>query len=275
MEATSHRLDFKNGGLGQVGCGIGRGVLSPDDLAKSEAELSRMVKSVYVDPSGRAEPIFDGVVSIDRWCAAPLRIMWILKEPWDEENSSGGGWSLTGDVLNAQPVSALGHATFHPIIYIAYGLFNDLNYADMPWVRDMKDPESFVRSLAFINVKKLPGVSRGASGPLILEWYSRGRQIVLRQIEAYCPHIVFACAPHFSAILDDLDRAWRNRVRSVGSADHVWVGETIFVRVWHPGQTQVSREKYVDDALGAVRQAVLSRRCSSAGIEHDQPLKPV
>lgn len=230
-------------------------------LIESEARIRKLIESTYVDPTGRAEPIFDGVVNVDLYCSSPFRVMWILKEPWDEENSTGGGWSLCSDILAVKPVASLGHATFHPIIYIAYGLFHGpMSFADMPWIKEMENPEDVIRRLAFINAKKLPGVTWGAYGPLILEWYSRGKQIILGQIEAYCPDVVFGCAPHFPAILDDLDCDWRSRVRSVGSADYVWQKETLFVHVYHPGQTQITREKYVNDALNAVWQALREKQ---------------
>jgi hypothetical protein len=231
-------------------------VITPKSLTEAEASINKLVESTYVDPSGQAEPILDGVINVDLYCASSCRVMWILKEPWDEENSSGGGWSLCTHVLGAKPVSSLSHQTFHPIIYIAYGLFNDLtSFEDMPDVCKMEDPEGVLRRLAFINVKKLPGVTRGAYGPTIMEWYSRGKRIILEQIKAYCPEIVFGCSPHFPAILDDLLCGWRDRVRSVGSARYVWHENTLFVHVYHPGQTRIKRPKYVDDALNAVSQA--------------------
>jgi hypothetical protein len=230
-------------------------VLTPATLAEAESRIHALVKSTYVDPTGRAEAILDGVINFDRYCAASCRVMWILKEPLDGENSSGGGWNLAG-VLDEKPVSELGQATFHPIIYIAYGLFNDLTSFDaMPWMRYMEDPEGVLRRLAFVNVKKLPGVTRGAYGPTIMAWYSKGRNIIMEQLKAYRPDIVFGCAPHFPVILDNIIGGWRNRVRSVGSAEYVWHEKTLFVHVYHPGQTQITRDEYVDDALNAVAQA--------------------
>jgi len=251
-------------------------VLNPESLLGQESAFRDLVESVYVDPTGRAEPIYDGVINVNLYCSSPLRVMWILKEPWDEENSTGGGWSLCSDVLAVKPVATLGQATFHPIIYIAYGLFHGpMSFADMPWVRDMENPEDVIRRLAFINAKKLPGVTRGAYGPLILEWYSRGKQIIMGQIKAYCPDVIFGCAPHFPAILDDLDCGWRNRVRSVGSADYVWLKDTLFVQVYHPGQTQIKREKYVDDAMNAVWQARREKQNAECGTKRDHETSPV
>jgi len=236
--------------------GLAHVVLSPASLRESEAIIQRMIETLYVDLSGRAEPISDGVINVELWCSSPLRVMWILKEPWDGEDSSGGGWSICADVLNVKPVSELGHTTWHPIIYIAFGLFNNKTYAGMPCVRDMNSPEGVLRRLAFINVKKLPGVRWGAYTPGILDWYIRGRKIILEQIRAYCPHVVFACSPNFPAILNDLDCGWRSRLCSVGSAAYVWHENVLFVHVYHPGQTQITRENYVNDALAAVWQAM-------------------
>jgi len=230
-------------------------MLTPDALRAADARIRQLVDSIYVDKSGRAEAIYDGVIDVDQYCKSPCRILWVLKEPWDEPNSSGGGWSLA-DALREKPVSAHSPPTFHPIIYIAYGLFNKVTaWSDIPDVSAMKNPESILHQIAFINAKKLPGVTRGAYAPSIMEWFSKGKEIVMEQIATYAPEIVFGCSPHFPAILDALQSGWRSEARSVGSAVHVWHQNTLFVHVYHPGQTQISWESYVEDALNAVSQA--------------------
>lgn len=239
--------------------------MTPATIEEAEARIREMVESIYIDPAGKAEPIFDGVIDAALYCASTPRTMWILKEPWDEADSSGGGWSLSADVLCKKPVSSLSQATFHPIIYIAYGLFSRVStFDDMPWVRDMGEAERVLRSLAFINAKKLPGVTRGAYAPSILEWYSRGRAVIHAQIAAFAPEIIFGCSPHMPAILDDLAVGWRERKQSTGSADYVWHDNILFVHVYHPGQTQINRARYVDDALMAVSLAYREKEVKGA-----------
>lgn len=227
--------------------------MTADFIRAAESGIRDAIDETYVDPSGRAEPIYDGVVDPDLYCSSHPRILWILKEPWDDVDSSGGGWSLTTDLLAKKRVSELSHSTFHPIIYIAHGLFQNIKrFDDMPWVREMSNPEETLRRLAFINVKKLPGVTRGAYGPLIMEWYGRGRSVIHNQLDTYSPDIVFGCGPHMPAILDERVPGWRDRAQSSGSAESIAQNGTIFVNVYHPGQTQITRSRYVDDALGAV-----------------------
>ena len=47
------------------------------------------------------KPIFDGVVDESRFSAASIKILWVLKEPWEKlpNGIRGGGWSVTRDLL--------------------------------------------------------------------------------------------------------------------------------------------------------------------------------
>ena len=122
----------------------------------------------------------------------------------------------------------------------------------------MEDPENVIRSIAIVNAKKLPGVTRGAYAPTIMYWYGRGADIIRRQIEACDPHIVFGCSPHFPAIIDSFGMA--DQIQTFESANYAWSESRLFVHVYHPGQTQITREKYVDDALGAVSHAMSDKQ---------------
>ena len=50
-----------------------------------------MVDKVYVDQPGRAEPVYDGIVNLKRYAAAPAKILWILRETRDEADTLAGG----------------------------------------------------------------------------------------------------------------------------------------------------------------------------------------
>lgn len=239
-----------------------------DEISAAEKRIRSSIDRTYCDPDHKSHPIYDGVISPELYCNSSPRIMWILKEPWDGENSTGGGWSLCSDLLASKRVSELGHHTFHPIIYIAYGLYNNKSdYDYMPWVRDMPDAESILRSIALINAKKLPGVTRGAYSPTILKWYRIGRDIINEQIDAYRPDIVFGCSPHMPEILDARIDNWRDKIRSSGSASFVTHNNMLYVHVHHPGQSKpkLTRKIYVEDAL----QAVALARESKTGPGHE------
>jgi len=119
-----------------------------------------------------------------------------------------------------------------------------------------------------VNAKKLPGVKRGAYGPTIMHWYEKARHILRMQIEAYAPQVIFGCSPHFPALMRDLSpNGQPTEVRTFKSADYMCHGNLLLVHVYHPGQTQISRERYVNDAIGAYLQGVSSKQPPFA--EHD------
>ncbi len=51
--------------------------------------------------SAKVEPIYDGVVDAEAYLASKPRIMWILKEPYDDFDAKGhpqgGGWTMFKD----------------------------------------------------------------------------------------------------------------------------------------------------------------------------------
>jgi len=53
----------------------------------------------------KSEPITDGIVNIEKYSKSKYRICWVLKEPYDEGDGTGGGWSLT-DALAAEDFSS-------------------------------------------------------------------------------------------------------------------------------------------------------------------------
>ncbi len=54
-------------------------------------EIDQLIWTKCLDSSGKSEPIIDGIFNIEMYQKEPLRILWILKEPYDDD---GGGWSF-------------------------------------------------------------------------------------------------------------------------------------------------------------------------------------
>jgi len=229
--------------------------MTVEQLTNEEEAIRECVSRSYVDPSGAALPVYDGVVNPSVYLAAPTRILWILKEPWDEDDRSGGGWSLTEDLLNQRPFEMAKGPTFRSIIYVAYGILNRIrHYAEMPRISTAKDMALLLRSIAFINAKKLPGLKR-SNNDEILDAYRASREIILKQIQTYDPNYILGCRPHISVIMQDLggrpeDIAVHNKVRYFQFSDNC-----LLLDVFHPAQTTIGREQYVDDILDVVALA--------------------
>ena len=104
-------------------------------LKQREMEIQEDVRRTCIDPAGKAHPITDGVVNPIRYAEASTRILWILKEPWCNQDGTGGGWSLTELISSMSADRATGQ-TFTTIARAAFGILNDKrDGAEIPNVR--------------------------------------------------------------------------------------------------------------------------------------------
>ena len=206
----------------------------------------------YVDPSGKSKPIRDGIVCPEEYLAAKSRILWVLKEPWDEEDRSGGGWSLTKDILFAKHAGQRANRTFAPITYLTHGIYSGEKWDDMPDIPDKPEMLRELLKIGFINVRKLPGLKQSSYSE-IWSAYVKWGDIVHRQIEAYQPDLVFGCKPHLPSIAKHFGVAeedWKNN----GHVRYATKGGRSYFSVWHPAHRR-KRQRWVDEILEAVKVA--------------------
>jgi hypothetical protein len=237
--------------------------MTAKQIIQRESSIGLAVSLSYTDPTGKADPIYDGIPNPEFYVAAPAKILWILKEPWDEADRSGGGWGLTRDCLDSRPHEMAKGPTFQPIIYVTYGLFNRLNWDRMSYIRDQPDVALVLRSIAFINVKKLPGLTRANNGE-VLAAHLASREVILQQIRAYEPDYIFGCRPHMAVIMQDLGVP-PDQIVTRNSVRYARAGNRLLLDICHPAQTTISRERYVNDIPEAVasQPAVLPIRSLS------------
>jgi hypothetical protein len=225
-------------------------------LIDEEERIRSRVKDEYVDPTGNTEPIYDGVADLEGYLASSPRIMWILKEPYDDFKEDGtpigGGWSYATDHPFNKDIHSTSRArVFQPICYINYGIWTGQGWDQMPWLSECQEMRHGLRKIAYINVSKMPAL-KSSEDPRIEEAYRRHRDLILDQINTYAPNILFACAPHAHLLLKEFGRSeaqWKH----IGSAAAIQVlPERRLVWVWHPSQrNSAKRVDYVNDAIKA------------------------
>ena len=111
------------------------------------------------DPA-KVEPIYDGVVDAEAYLASKPKIMWILKEPYDDFDAKGtpqgGGWTMfkdfgAGDTL----ANALNrNAALRNVTYASYAIQSSAaSYSVLPWITDApKEYERAIKSIAYANM---------------------------------------------------------------------------------------------------------------------------
>ena len=150
--------------------------------------------------SAKVEPIYDGVVDAAGYLAAKPKVLWILKEPYDDfdENGNpwGGGWTMFQDAAPgktlAQSVNA--NAALRNVAYASAAILNGVDsYSKLPWITDKPLMyETALRRVAYCNVGKMPGENTTSDAHLA-DLYRDWKDILFEQIDLYDPDIIIVC----------------------------------------------------------------------------------
>ena len=170
---------------------------SVEDFKSKCEQIEQEICDAYIDINGKAEPIVDGIVDIDKYLETEPKILWILKEPYDDVEdglASGGGWHFSKDFLAKDDFyKRMGRSrvTWHPVIYVSYGILNSFrDYNDMDYIRDDQTMADVIKQIAVINVKKLPGLKQTKNFGPIKSAYLKHKELLHKQIELYNPDII-------------------------------------------------------------------------------------
>jgi hypothetical protein len=218
-----------------------------------EALESEINAELNLQATPAADPITDGVVDINRYLAARPKMLWILKEPYDDFVDGapvGGGWSVTKDLLAKGKVGNRG--TYAPMAYITYSVFNGFpKYNQISYVTHDPRVADAMKDIAYINVKKLPGhqTSRGTDFASI---YRQNQPILCKQIQGINPDIIIGgrVLPLF---MKDLGLCQADFTTS-GSAGYCVRDQRLYISAYHPAQwSAVAKADYVDDIVSIIK----------------------
>jgi hypothetical protein len=202
--------------------------------------------------------ITDGVMHPDIYFQKDIRLAWMLKEPYDEEGGKGGGWSYFNMFPEDKDLYLeqfrKGHkTTWHPIIYISYGIHNDFrSWKDMDYIRIDHAMCDVVRYCAFINSQKLP--SKGVTITNFNDLHasiSKHSELLLKQIELLNPNVfIYGNTFHLYRPLLGLSKV---ELLNFKTCMYMVVNNQLHIDAYHPAQKTVKRENYVDDIISLVK----------------------
>jgi hypothetical protein len=237
------------------------------ELKDAADAIDKIVGEKIISDNPNIVAIKDGILDFEKYFHAKYKILWILKEPYDDFDEDGkpfgGGWHYRDFINPKQFIKDFtsGRETIEPMIYTTWGILNDFCL----W-SDMEDADkdatilNALKSAAIINVKKLPG-QKTSPWNIIEKAYQRYKEILLKQIKCYNPDIIIfgLTLSHF---FTDLGLK-REEMKVNGSVNYIINDNKIFIEAYHPSQpankTKVSQEQYCNDIINAVK---ISVKCS-------------
>jgi hypothetical protein len=219
------------------------------DLQNKHDEIERLIKKL-TDKNSERYPIYDGINNIEEYVSAKYKILFLLKEGYDE---TGGDFSISEVVSEGNYGKA--SKTFYPMIYITYAILNDfLLYDDMDYIQnDFENMNSYLYKVAHVNINKLPSLNGTRTDFRdIVSAYTKDKEndnIVLKQIQAYEPDIVIGCGLG-ELLTVDLGLYYDEITKGCLSDKYP---NMLYIDTYHPAQTTISQEKYVNSIVGIVK----------------------
>jgi len=227
------------------------------EFEKEQSLLNLQMKERMNEPENNRYIICDGVMKPELYFNNKIRLAWMLKEPYDSEGGTGGGWNYFDMFPEGENLYELqfkrGHkSTWHPMIYISYSVHNNfLKWNDMDFIRNKNEMCDIVRQVAFINSQKLP--SKGVTNTNVADlWESiaKNSDFLKRQIELLNPNVfIFGNTVDLYGNILNLEI---DNFQNSGSCQFLIKDDKLFISAYHPAQTTVTRDKYIDDIINLI-----------------------
>ena len=216
--------------------------------------IDERAKEVGLYREGDYEPIYDGIYYKDAglYLNSKMRIMWVLKEPYDDEYEDGepcgGGWNYF-DCFEPE-LSPWKIRTWKNMIYTTYGILNGQNMIDMFYIEDKPEMADVLKQIACINLSKMPGHTT-TDNSLLPQYYETWKDILLDQIKLYAPQVI-VFGNTFQFFKEDLFKGSIITPKLIDGITQLYIKDGIkYIDAYHP-QCRISRDKYVDSIVNCI-----------------------
>ena len=144
--------------------------MDTNNFKKSVKELNHNLEDHYKEYETKNRSwIRDGLVNEDVYNNSPIKILWILKEPRDGENNTGGGWSIVENLREerSKGIKRDSSATYHPLTYVTYALLNNINsFEELNKSKIYSEYSNALNNIAYINIQKLPASAKSSDASI-------------------------------------------------------------------------------------------------------------
>lgn len=231
--------------------------MNSEELKEEQKLIEEYIYRFYDKKDKSSEPIYDGIVNEEKYISSKYKIAWVLKEAYDEDDCKGGGWSLVKDNLdkeNLYPEFIGNSPTLQTMIYVTYSLLNNfIPYSEMDYIRDMPEMAQSLREIAFININKMPAFRRSNDNEIYVK-YQYWKPILHWQLKKYSPEIIIF-GNTFSHFYEDLDLS--EQMKKQGDCiDYFIKDKRLLISAYHPAQTQITKDRYVQGIIDVVKENV-------------------
>lgn len=201
-------------------------------------------------------PIYDGVCDFSGYEKSELKVMWVLKEPYDElegDIPSGGGWSIPEHCFIKD--DAWKNPAWKNIIYVMYGFLNNKTWNDINWLRNEPSMAEVLKQIAYINVSKMPALTDSKDAEIAAA-YKIWKPLLFEQIKMYSPDVIIFCNT-FSYFQNDIIDATTTKLSSSEMIDVYKKNNVYLLDCYHPSR---KGQEYVDTIIAELNKIKAGKR---------------
>ena len=213
-------------------------------------------------------PVYDGVADEESYLDSGLKVAWILKEPYDdfaEEKPCGGGWSLVKDCFLKHDENWVDdngrkqwkNPVWQKVVYVMYGFRHGLCWDEMDWIRDNPSMMDEIKSIAWINLSKMPARTNSSNGYFANLYDTVWKEVVDRQI-AVCRPDVLLFGRTFAPFLRVHEEISREKIKAISNEwAEVWrCNGQYWVDTYHPGRKGRDYVNALIDVLNGIQSDI-------------------
>lgn len=222
-----------------------------EDFIKRVDDIQLEIREHYQDP------FLDGAFHSREYCESPIRILWLMKEPYGQSFSYTDFFTEKYDQFYSDLIKGRPGKTWVPVLYVSYAILNNfLTYDTVKKLKleNDKDAARVLGKIAWVNIQKEASTTGSSTyNRNIKKAWSNDRELIMKQIDILDPHLVI-CGNTYSIIREDF-------ISTAPEASNEFVpyyitNNRIFIDPYHPSYSKrgiIDFGQYVDDIVRTVK----------------------
>lgn len=206
-------------------------------------------------------PIGDGALNYEGYLKAKIKILWLMKEPYDTNKGVNvtdvktGGWYFT-DTMFKEKNFGRDRTTWYPIINTSHALLSEQPVWNQN-VRMSANNKSLIDVLShigYINIQKLASKTREQTNNTIInEAFKANKEWIQKQIDLLNPDIIIGANTLNGDVFVHFGLKGK-MIKKTESNEGYLANGKLFIRANHPAQRGIKSKVYVNDILSLVQE---------------------
>lgn len=234
-------------------------ILSSNEIEKfrkQNLDLNLEISTACSLPAENRLVIHDGVFDYEGYLKSKIKILWIMKEPYD---TSGGGWHISS--IYTKGIFGAARTTWYPIINVSHSILNGFqSYEKVEKISKSKKTTSQVLAhIAYINVQKLPSKTREKTNNSIINTAFKDpvkNGFFQRQFKLLNPDVIIGA--NTLGIMFEHFELKGSLLKSKPTNNSYIVNGKLFINALHPAN-RGKRETYLNNIVDAAREWYLQK----------------